>query len=211
MNLHQPKWVGPVVTVVLAIVGAYLFADLIGDAAGLVGLISTQQLPTPSAPPTATVISTWDIMRSAISLLALAALAWTLFRSKTASIYKEELDAQRQRVDRLQRDHEETTKVLQLKETEVVALRTRTDLTKVIEGQQQLMAVKQEHDAMMMKALHDINVRGEQQYATAMDTLTKTLNYLAEAARTNIAATSDNKTTLGRVLDILERRWGDHP
>jgi hypothetical protein len=128
----------------------------------------------------------------------------------TVKIYKEQLDAMNSRAQIVADDHKRVVDQLLLAQTEAKELRSRTDITEVLKSQQELLALKKTHDVEISTMLRDAIERGQRQYAEVMDTLNKTLNYLAEQSRIGTKVTEQNHELLlvvngqvGRITDKL--------
>jgi hypothetical protein len=208
--------VGKYVWIGLVAVGMLYLGDvarLLGYSLGGVG----QHVPEVSTVPVPVgghveIVTAWDVIRSLISLFALAALAWTMFRSRTASVYKDELEAQRARAERLATDVRDHDRALQDLNVQLVAERAKTDITQVLRVQGELLEMKRQHDTAMLTSLHSLAesvstavAQGDVRYADILERLSAT----AGAAATQTAA---NAKTLARLVEMageLTKRVGN--
>jgi hypothetical protein len=177
--------VGKYVWIGLVAVGMLYLGDvarLLGYSLGGVG----QHVPEVSTVPVPVgghveIVTAWDVIRSLISLFALAALAWTMFRSRTASVYKDELEAQRARAERLATDVRDHDRALQDLNVQLVAERAKTDITQVLLAQ------------------------GDVRYADILERLSAT----AGAAATQTAANAKTLARLVEMAGELTKRVGN--
>jgi hypothetical protein len=145
--------------------------------------------------------------------------------TKTNEALKEALDSERERAisfkariesleERAQifvEDHHRVQQAVIEKDKEIAELRARTDLSRVVESQNELLTMKREHDAQMMKVFQDAVATGGSQYVQVMDVLAKLLAHLDETAKNNLAQTGKNHELilgLSRSVENLSRRFG---
>src|SRR5262245_13270041 len=68
-------------------------------------------------------------------------MAYVLFRSRTPGILKGELEIQRQKSDRLEKENGDLTASNQQKDVEIAQLKERSDLTEIRKGQTAILEI----------------------------------------------------------------------
>lgn len=173
-------------------------------------------LPRPDSPMLNTLVYWFRLLPGFIGMLFALAGGYMMYRvtrynktleasENTVKIYREQLEAMTGRMKQMQEDHAVAVQQLLLLQTEAKELRGRTDLTEVLKVQQQLLVMKKDHDAEISGTLKDAIDRGQKQYAEVMDTLNKTLNYLADQARNGSKTSDQNHELLIAVSSAVSR------
>jgi hypothetical protein len=159
-----------------------------------------------TTPPTA-IATWWDLARTLITLAALVLLAIMTLRSRAATIYKDELEAQRVRGDRLADDlrsrsaelsalraqHDLDLKTLH---QQIEILTAKTDLTTVIETMRTSGESQQKFNALLADSVKGLATQSDERYTRGMD-------YMKEMMMALVGAQGTNTKHIEIVLEIV--------
>lgn len=189
--------VGAIVAVGLALVA--------NDLSAALGL-NLREFGEQMAPSTAEPLPrAWDLARTLITFVAVVLLALVTLRSRTANVLREELNAVRDRANRLHNDLDEALKQLRVKDAEITTLRGRTDLSEVLNALKTITEASAEHDRGVMLALTDFVKASEARYAEASQILNKLLATLAEGTQGSLRQAQDNHAVIVKLMAMVEQ------